>query len=110
MKYVTNSLSFNQQVFTQDQIDHLTSSHFINKIDDHLRIVSSIDIISQAEHTPPRVMLLLEVYFNNNKADTLSFDLHDYEYEEIIHLAKNIRENEYLLQEVDSLFGGDFVE
>jgi hypothetical protein len=42
--------------------------------------------------------------------DTLSFDLHNYEYDEIIHLIKNIRGNEFLLQEVDNLLGGDIVE
>ena len=110
MKYMTTSSSFNQTVFTQEQIDYLSSSHFINRIDDYLRIVSSIDIINLAELAPPRVMLQLEIYYNNNKIDTLSFDLHDYEYEEIIHLAKNIRENEFLLQEVDNILGGDIVE
>ena len=110
MRYVTNSVSFNQTMFTQEQIDYLTSSHFINRIDDHLKIVSSINIINPAEHTPPRVLLLLEIYYNNNKVDTLSFDLHDYEYEEIIQLAKNIRDNEFLLQEVDNFLGGDIVE
>jgi hypothetical protein len=110
MKYVTNSLNFNQTIFTQEQTDHLSSLHIINRIDDHLRIVSSIDIISLTEHTPPRVMLLLEIYYNNNKVDTLSFDLHDYKYEEIIHLAKNIRDNDFLLQEVDNFLAGDIVE
>jgi hypothetical protein len=55
-------------------------------------------------------MLLLEIYYNNNKVDTLSFDLHDYKYEEIIHLAKNIRDNDFLLQEVDNFLAGDIVE
>jgi hypothetical protein len=110
MKTVTSSYKFNQTRYTQDQIDHLSSLHFINRVDDHLRIVSSVDIILLAENTPPRVMLQLEIYYNNDRFDTLSFDLHDYEYEEIIHLAKNVRENEFLLQEVDNFLAGDVIE
>ena len=110
MKYLTSSFNFNQTTFSQEQIDYLSSFHFINRIDDHLKIVSSIEIINISPHTPPRVLLQLEIYYNNNKVDTLNFDLHDYQYEEIIHLAKNIRDNEFLLQEVDNFLGGDIVE
>jgi hypothetical protein len=105
-----NNIGFNQIVFSQKQIDTLSSSHFINRIDDHLKIVSSIDVVSIAEHAPPRILLLLEIYYNNNRVDTLSFDLNNYEYDDIIHLAKNIRDNEFLLQEVDNFLGGDIVE
>jgi hypothetical protein len=110
MEYVMNTTGFNQTVFTQDQIDYLTSLHFINRIDTQLKIVSSIDIVGAAGHTPPRVILELEIYYNNLKVDTLSFDLHDYEYEEIVHLAKNIRDNEFLLHEVDNFLSGDIAE
>ena len=110
MEYVENSYRFNQVVFTQEQIEYLLSLHIINRIDSHLKIVSSIDIIDSNDNTPHRVILLLEIYYNSNKVDTLSFDLHNYEYNEIVHLIKNIRENEFLLQEVDNFLGGDIVE
>lgn len=110
MKYVTSGFNFNQTTFTQEQIDFLSSFHFINRIEEHLKIVSSIRIINIAEQAPPRVLLQLEIYYNNDKVDTMDFDLHDYEYEEIIHLAKNIRDNEFILQEVDNFLGGDIVE
>jgi hypothetical protein len=110
MQYVMNTIGFNQTAFSQDQIDYLTSLHVINRIDAQLKIVSSIDIIDSVEHIPPRVILELEIYYNNLKVDTLSFDLHDYEYEEIIHLTKNIHENEFLLQEVDNFLAGDIAE
>ena len=105
-----NNIGYNQIVFSQEQIDSLSSSHFINRIDDHLKIVSSIDVVHSAEHTTPRVLLQLEIYYNNDRVDTLSFDLNNYEYDDIIHLAKNIRDNEFLLHEVDNFLGGDIVE
>ena len=105
-----NNIKSSQTGFTQAQIDYLSSLHFINRIDDHLRIVSSVDVSSVAEHIPARVLLLLEIYYNNNRVDTLSFDLNNYGYEDIIHLAKNIRENEFILQEVDIFLAGDIGE
>jgi len=110
MEYVENTYRFNQMAFTKEQIESLSSLHIINRIDDHLKIVSGIDIINNDENLPPRVILLLEIFYNSNRVDTLSFDLHNYEYDEIIHLIKNIRGNEFLLQEVDNLLGGDIVE
>lgn len=110
MKYVENSYRLNDAVFSQEQIDHLSSLHNINTIDSHLRVVSSINIVPGEAGFPPRVILLLEIFYNNNSMGNLSFDLHNYEYDEIIHLAKSIRENEFLLQEVDNYLGADIVE
>ena len=110
MEYVENTYRLNQMDFTKEQIESLLSLHIINRIDDHLKIVSGIDIINNGADLPPRVILLLEIFYNSNRVDTLSFDLHNYEYDEIIYLIKNIRDNEFLLQEVDNLLGGDIVE
>lgn len=110
MEYVENTYRLNQMAFTKEQAESLSSLHIINRIDDHLKIVSGIDIINSVKNIPPRVILLLEIFYNSNKVDTLSFDLHNYEYDEIVHLVKNIRDNEFLLQEVDNLLGGDIVE
>jgi hypothetical protein len=110
MEYIENTYRLNQVVFTQEQIESLLSLHIINRIDAHLKLVSSIDIKNNDANTPPRVILLLEIYYNSNRVDTLNFDLHNYEYSEIVHLIKNIRENEFLLQEVDNFLGGDIVE
>ena len=110
MESVMSTSKSNQPGFTREQIDYLSSMHFINRIDDHLRIVSSIDMSSVAEHIPPRILLLLEIFYNNNRVDTLSFDLNNYEYDDIVHLAKNIRDNEFILQEVDIFLAGDVGE
>ena len=110
MEYVENTYRLNQMAFTKEQIESLSSLHIINRIDDHLKIVSGIDIVNSGANLPPRVILLLEIFYNSNRVDKLSFDLHNYEYDEIVHLVKNIRDNEFLLQEVDNLLGGDIVE
>lgn len=105
-----NSISSNQTIFNQTQIDYLSSLHFINTIDHHLRILSSIKLISAAMNTPPRVMLQLEIYYDNHQTGSLSFDLHNYGYADIIAVAQNIRSNDFILQEVDNFLSGDVVE
>jgi len=105
-----NFISSNQKIFNQTQIDHLTSLHFINTIDHHLRILSSVKLISVAMNAPLRVMLQLEIYYDNQQTGGLSFDLHNYEYADIIAIAQNIRSNDFILQEVDNFLSGDVVE
>lgn len=100
----------NQAIYSDEQIVHLSSLHHINQIDENLRVVASIDMRQTNTGTAPRVVLALELYFYNKRIDTLSFDLNNYEYKEIIHLAKNIRSNEFLLQEIDNFLAGDIVE
>ena len=104
------TISSRQGVFSQAQIEYLSSLHFINKIDHHLRILSSIKLIDASEYSMPRVRLALDIFYNNHQTGTLSFDLHNYEYEDIIAIAQNIRGNEYILQEVDNFLSGDVVE
>ena len=96
--------------FSQAQIDSLSSLHFINKIDQHLRIISSINLSNIKTNAVPHIMLVLEIYYENHQMGDLSFNLHNYEYEDIIAIAKNIRSNEFILQEVDNFLSGDVVE
>jgi hypothetical protein len=100
----------NQITLSQAQIDHLSSLHFINKIDRHLRLLSSVKIVAGKENDLVRIMLNLEIFYDNHQTGSLSFDLHNYEYEEIVGLAQNIRGNEFILQEVDNFLSGDVVE
>jgi hypothetical protein len=91
-------------VFSAEEVDYLSSLHFINQIDSHLRIVTNVRILPGQE--PPRVVLLLELIYDNERVDTLSFDLHNYGYEDIIHVARNVSDNEYLMYEVDTFLAG----
>lgn len=100
----------NQSNLSQAQIEHLSSLHFINKIDNHLRLLSSIKVVNAATNGPLRIMLNLEIFYDNHQTGSLSFDLHNYAYEDIVGLAQNIRGNEFILQEVDNFLSGDVVE
>ena len=93
-------------VFSAEEMEYLSSLHFINQIDSHLRIVSNVKVLTPPEPLPPRVVLLLELLYDNRRVDTLSFDLHNYGYEDIIHVAQNLRDNEYLMYEVDNFLAG----
>lgn len=100
----------NSTSYTAEQLTELSTLHHINHIDPNLRVVASIDFATTGKDTPPRVILALEIYFTNKKVDTLTFNLNNYEYEEIVELVKNIRGNEFLLQEIDNFLAGDIVE
>lgn len=100
----------NRTQYTEEQYASLSTLHYINQIDENLRVVASIDIVKSGDELPPRVLLALELYFYNKKVDTLTFNLNNYNYDEIIELVKNIRSNEFLLQEIDNFLAGDIVE
>ena len=102
--------NINVKMFSAEQVEKLSSLHFINRIDDYMKIVSSIEITHASANYAPRIMLLLDIFYHDDKVDTLSFDLHNFEFNEIVDVAKNIRYNEFILQEVDNFLGGDIVE
>ena len=95
---------------SKEQIEHLSSLHYINRIDDHLKAVASIRIVNHSASIPPRIILMLEMYYDDKKVDNLSFDLHNYSYDDIIEVVTDIRSNEFILHEVDNFLSGDIVE
>ena len=95
-----------EKVFTQAQLDQLSSLCFINRIDDHLRIVSGIKIPANLGRSYNQVLLVLEIFFDEEKIDNMSFNLRNYEFDEIIEVARNIRSNKFILREVDNLLAG----
>lgn len=97
----------NQEQLSAEQIEYLTALHFINPIDEHMRIVSNINILPGTAAFPPRVLLVLEILYNDQYIDSLSFNLRNYSFDEIVDIARNIRSNEYILHEVDNFLAGD---
>ena len=93
-----------EKLFTQEQIQHLSTLRFISKIGDHLGIISGVKFHPRGDNL---VLLVLEIYYDGEKVDMLSFNLRNYEYEEIVDVVRNIRSNEYILREVDKLLAGD---
>jgi len=96
----------NEVVFSKDQIEYLSSLHFINRIDDHLKSVNNVNVVEMSGTMPARIILSLEIYYNDSKVDILTFDLHNYNYEDIIEIAKDIRSSEFIMQEVDNFLSG----
>jgi hypothetical protein len=97
----------NRLMFNEDQIQHLSSLRFINRIDEHLNIVSGVKISTTTDNIPPHVLLLLDIYYDDEQLEKLSFNLHNFNYEDIVYVARNIRSNEFILQAVDNLLSGD---
>ena len=96
--------------FSEEQRDYLSSLHVINRIDTNLKAIASVNLHQQDEAAVPLIQLQLELYFYGKKVDTLSFALHNYDFDDVVHLAKNIKDNEYLLCEIDNFLAGDIVE
>ncbi|MDD4915936.1 MAG: hypothetical protein PHW13_12965 [Methylococcales bacterium] len=97
----------NKNALTLTQIEHLSSLRYINNIDAHMRIVSSVILPDNAHQQHNSVLLVLDIFFDNKQIDKMSFNLHNYAYEEIIELAQHIRNNEAILQAVDTALAGN---
>lgn len=106
----TSTMDAGKARYSQSELESLSSQHFINNIDPHLRIISSVRVDTHAATTTPNVVLEIDIYYDNRQSGRLSFNLHNYEYDEILAIAKNIRSNEFILYEVDNLLSGDVVE
>ncbi|MGR8930132.1 MAG: hypothetical protein ACU836_05775 [Gammaproteobacteria bacterium] len=97
----------NKNVLTPLQIEHLSAIRYINKIDEHMRIVSSIKVFDNVHQYDNPVLLVLDIFVDDKQVDKMSFNLHNYDYEEIIALAQHIRDNEDILRAVDTALAGD---
>ena len=97
----------NKKILTPSQIEHLSSLRYINNIDEHMRIVSSVKMFDVAHQHDKPVLLVLDIFIDDKQIDKMSFNLHNYDYEEIISLARNIRDNDYILRAVDTALAGD---
>lgn len=92
----------------QEQIDDLTSTSFLNKVDDKLSIISEIRVPDAGSYkgNDELVLLYLNIFYEGQKLTNLSFNLINHEYEDIIRIAKNIGTNAFLLREVDEYLSG----
>lgn len=93
--------------FNQAQIEYLSSLRFMHKLDDHVRAVSSVAISNANYSTSERITLLLDIFYDGDPIDKLSFDLRNYTYDDIINIASNLRQNEFILYEIDNLLAGE---
>jgi hypothetical protein len=94
-------------MFTSEQLKHLSTIHFINNVDSKLKIITMVRIVAGDEETAHRILLLTELYYEGDRINELSFDLHNFGYEDILDIAKNIKQNDYIMQEIDTFLCGD---
>lgn len=94
-------------VLTPEQIEHLSSLRYINAIDEHMRIVAGVKVLDNTGQYDNSVLLVLDIFIDDNRIDKMSFNLHNYAYEEIVALARDIRNNDYILRAVDTALSGD---
>lgn len=95
------------KVLTPEQIEHLSSLRYINAIDEHMRIVAGVKVLDNTGQYDNSVLLVLDIFIDDNRIDKMSFNLHNYAYEEIVALARDIRNNDYILRAVDTALAGD---
>jgi len=91
--------------FDQAQLEHLSSLRFMYKLDSHIHLVSSVTV-SAANSISERITLQVNIFYDGDPIDDLSFDLKNYTYEEIINIAGNLTKNEFILYEIDNLLSG----
>lgn len=97
----------NKNVLTPSQIEHFSSLRYINKIDELMKIVSSVEVLDDAQQHGNSVLLVLDIFIDDKQIDRMSFNLHNYDYDEIVELAQHIRDNDYILRAVDTALAGD---
>jgi len=95
-------------MLNEQQVDYLSSMKFINVIDPQVKVLAEFKIkyLPAAPLVVGHVILILNVFFQGDKITELSFDLRNYNYEELIEIAKNIKKNEFLMYELDAHLSG----
>lgn len=100
-------MTTNKNLLTPAQIEHLSALRYINSIDDHMRIVASVKVLDGADRQDNTTLLVLDIFIDDKHMDKMSFNLHNYAFEEIVALAQDIRNNDYILRAVDTALAGD---
>jgi len=96
-------------MLSDQQINHLSSMKYINVIDKRLKVLTEYEIkyLPTAPNVIARIILILNVFYNGEKVTNMSFDLQNYNYEELIEIAQNIKENAFMMHELDLYLAGD---
>jgi len=96
-------------MLNEQQINNLMSLKFINIIDNDIRVLTEFDIkyLPAKPSVVGRIIFILNIFFKGDKLSQLSFDLQNYDYEELIEIAKNIKSNDFIMYELDTYLAGD---
>lgn len=95
-------------MLTDEQIKLLGTIKFLNVIDDQVKVLSEYEVkyLPAAPNIVGRIILVLNVFFKGEKYSEISFDLQNYDYDELVEIAKNIKRNEFIMYELDMHLAG----
>ena len=96
-------------MLSKEQVDYLSSINYINNIDGKVQVVSNYEVLylPATRNVIGKVLLILKVFYLGSKVTDLSFNLQNYKYDELIEIAKNIRNNEFIMYELDQALSGE---
>lgn len=96
-------------MLNSEQVEYISSMKFINKIDEHVKVLAEYDVrfLPSAQNVIGKIILILNVFYNGDKITELSFNLQNYNYEELLEVAKDIKSNEFIMYELDQYLSGD---
>lgn len=80
---------------------------FINQLDSSLKVVAGLHAEQQNSAT---IQLRLSVYYQNDFVGRLQFLLHQYQDDEAMALAQNIKSNDFIVDAIEQHLAGDVVE
>jgi hypothetical protein len=97
-------------MLTQQQRTDISSMNFLNIIDDQIRVM--VEFVHKGlvedQDGVELVVMVLFVFYQDEPLTKLSFNLRNYEFHELQYIGKNIRDNEFIMSELDmvlSTFG-----
>lgn len=97
-------------MLTDEQCKYLGSMKFINIIDEHVKALAEYQVkyLPSAPEVVGTIVLILHVFYNSEEITKLSFNLRNYDYDELLDIAKNIKDNEFIMFEMDNALGGSY--
>lgn len=95
-------------MLTEEQINLLSTIKFLNVIDEQVKVLSEYEVkyLPAAPNVVGRIILVLNIFFKGEKYSEISFDLQNYDYDELAEIAKNIKCNEFIMYELDQHLAG----
>lgn len=97
-------------MLTQQQRTDISSMRFLNIIDDQIRVM--VEFVHKGvvddQDGAELVVMVLFLFYQDEPLTKLSFNLRNYDFDELQDIGKNIRNNEFIMNELDmalSTFG-----
>ena len=95
-------------MLTEQQRNEIGTMKYLNIIDEQIRVMAEYVPKKPAGPASPVeiFVLILHVFYKDEPLTRLSFNLQDYEFDELQDIARNIRDNEFIMYELDLALSG----